>query len=535
MRHGRLFCVLSLTAALAGGCLLDDEVLTRSTGYTSTNTYATSSRRYPNVVKRSDGKYYPAPGYTWVNPSDPKDMRVRWKPGKVHTDHKNVVASVNEGKWNPAPGYKWLTEKAGDLRVVWSPGKVHSQHPHVIASVNEGKWNAAPGYKWASQSAKDLRVLWSRGSKHPRHKNVVAADEEGRWRAGPGYKWANAAEADLSVVWAPKKRHPKHPNIWASPTEGNWRPCPGYQWANPDTKTDLRVAWRPGTKHPEDPTRVAAPEEGHWIIRAGGTRPPAPSLRQKWAVVIGISTYKYASARLKNLRYCHRDAEVFARFLRSPAGGGFPAANVKLLTNENATKAAITDALFEFLKHTVKEDLVVIFFSCHGSPDPDKPSNLYLVAHDTRPGKIASTGFPMWDLNTAMRRTIGAERIVVLADACHSAGVTEGVKGVKVGSHFDRYYEQLAKSKPGRCVFTSSEGYETSRESARWGGGHGVFTWSMLRALRGAADRDGSGIVTLGEMLDFVDVTVRRETANEQHPTHAGSQFDRNLPMAVVK
>ncbi len=47
--------------------------------------------------------------------------------------------------------------------------------------------------------------------------------------------------------------------------------------------------------------------------------------------------------------------------------------------------------------------------------------------------------------------------------------------------------------------------------------------------------RDGDGIVRLGEVLDYVDITVRRETANSQHPAKAGTQFDRNLPMGVVK
>jgi len=38
----------------------------------------------------------------------------------------------------------------------------------------------------------------------------------------------------------------------------------------------------------------------------------------------------------------------------------------------------------------------------------------------------------------------------------------------------------------------------------------------------------------MGEMIDYVDITVRRETANEQHPTKAGVQFDRDLPMGIV-
>jgi uncharacterized caspase-like protein len=289
-----------------------------------------------------------------------------------------------------------------------------------------------------------------------------------------------------------------------------------------------------------------APYEQHLdlqsnVAASGGKTPaqrsPAKPLPvgARWAVIVGISNYQHADPRLPDLEYAHRDTEEFAAFLKSEAGGSFPTKHVKVLTNEQATVTNIREALFEFLKHTVKEDLVVIFFSGHGLPDPDKPSNLYLMAYDSDPGTIASTGVPMWDIQSALARTIAAEQVVVLADACHSAGITEGIKGIGVSRRFNSYFDELAKTRPGRVILTSCEGYEVSREGEKWGGGHGVFTWALLEGLKGKADEDKDGFVRLGEILDFVDITVRRETANEQHPTKSGAQFDRNLPMGVVK
>jgi hypothetical protein len=264
-------------------------------------------------------------------------------------------------------------------------------------------------------------------------------------------------------------------------------------------------------------------------------QPPPSPVAVRWAVVIGISNYKHPTQRLPSLRFADRDASAFAEFLKSDAGGGFAADHVRLLTNEQATATEVRAALFEFLRHTVKEDMVVIYFSGHGIPDPDKPSNLYLVAHDSNPARIAATGVPMWDIETALVRTIAAERVLVLVDACHSAGAAEGVRGIGVSGQFKTYFDELARTKPGRLVFTSCEGYEVSREAEKWGGGHGVFTWALLEGLRGKADLDKDGFVRLGEVLDYVDITVRRETANEQHPARAGTQFDRSLPMGVVK
>jgi len=62
-----------------------------------------------------------------------------------------------------------------------------------------------------------------------------------------------------------------------------------------------------------------------------------------------------------------------------------------------------------------------------------------------------------------------------------------------------------------------------------------VFTWALLEGLKGAADYDNSGIVTLGEAIRYTDEKVRRETKSAQHPSVAGDKYDSKLPMGVVK
>ena len=146
----------------------------------------------------------------------------------------------------------------------------------------------------------------------------------------------------------------------------------------------------------------------------------------------------------------------------------------------------------------------------------------------------------MDDIRKSLVNTVEAQRVVVLADACHSGGVSSsgGDKGVRVGQQNEaliRYWAELSKTSPGRVIFTSSDRSEISQESAKWGGGHGVFTWTLLEGLKGAADSDANGIVTLGEAIRYTDQRVRRETRSAQHPTVAGEKYDQNLPMGVVK
>jgi len=133
------------------------------------------------------------------------------------------------------------------------------------------------------------------------------------------------------------------------------------------------------------------------------------SVSQRWAVVVGISDYD--DSRIPSLRYAAADARIFYDWLTSPQGGRYAPSRVKLLLNKKATGNNIKNALFVWLKRAIEEDLVIIYFAGHGSPEsPDSPNNLFLLPYDTQYDNIATTGFPMWDIETALKRFIKAER-----------------------------------------------------------------------------------------------------------------------------
>jgi len=271
-------------------------------------------------------------------------------------------------------------------------------------------------------------------------------------------------------------------------------------------------------------------------VAAAGVR--IGPVARRYAVIVGLSRYKYASRELPALRYADRDARALSDFLMTSAGGGFDPRNIKLLLNENAMYKNVRSALFEFLKDATDNDLVVIYFAGHGLPDPRRLSNLYLACYDTDPSHIPSTGLPMRDIYSALEHHIESKRVVVLADACHSAGIadprgTRGVRGIAINAALSG----LSSIKPTCAIFTSSEGYELSQEDQRWGGGHGVFTWALLKAMKGEADgyagMPADGKVTLGELVEYTRDIVCRETKNAQHPYISGT-YDRDLPMSIT-
>ncbi len=55
-----------------------------------------------------------------------------------------------------------------------------------------------------------------------------------------------------------------------------------------------------------------------------------------------------------------------------------------------------------------------------------------------------------------------------------------------------------------RAVITGSDVSQLSYESDQFGGGHGVFTFYLLKGLHGEADANKDGTVTAGELYSYV-------------------------------
>jgi len=254
------------------------------------------------------------------------------------------------------------------------------------------------------------------------------------------------------------------------------------------------------------------------------------SVGVQWALIIGVS--KYRDSKVPGLRYASDDARAFYDWAVSLSGGRIPPSRIKLLLDENATGAAIKKGLFNWLSRALAEDVVTIYFAGHGSPQtPDQTDNLFLLPYDADYSNIATTGFPMWDIETALKRFIKSRKIIVIADACHTGGVGQAFdiarrsgRGIKVNP-INSGLRSLSKVGDGVCVISASDDKQLSQEGQQWGSGHGVFTYFLLKGLKGDADYSKDGKVTLGELIPYVSEHVRRETKSNQSPTIAG-KFD---------
>ncbi len=257
---------------------------------------------------------------------------------------------------------------------------------------------------------------------------------------------------------------------------------------------------------------------------------------RKFAVIVGVSKYKYADDRLKNLAYADADARAFRDFLLQPEGGSFTANNILYLENEQATLDGVRGALTSFLAKPAADDLVLFYLAGHGGPDPYSPQNLYYLLHDSKLSDMVGSALPMTELQEAIEHGMRAQRILVFVDTCHSAGLTgEKIAGTRgLENNLVNLYASKLFNETGRAVLTAADVNELSQESKRWGEGHGVFTWAVLEGLRGGADANGDKYITAGELFAYVSNRVRFETGFKQNP-RALPGLNTELTLAFVK
>ena len=143
---------------------------------------------------------------------------------------------------------------------------------------------------------------------------------------------------------------------------------------------------------------------------------------KSWAVIAGINFYQ--DERIPDLKGAVNDAWNFYHYLVSPQGARFDPNQVRLLLNEQATRAGIEDALGQFLTAACPQDKVVIYFAGHGAPEPERPEEAFLLMHDPNLDSMVSSAVSMSQLPKFLQwRTGQAAELLMLIDACHSGNI----------------------------------------------------------------------------------------------------------------
>jgi tetratricopeptide (TPR) repeat protein len=272
--------------------------------------------------------------------------------------------------------------------------------------------------------------------------------------------------------------------------------------------------------------QAQTPDAARDLKTVGPAKSASVAIPRSYALVIGISAYKNLPASAQ-LAYPNRDAEDMYTTLISAEGGQFPAENVHKLINEKATVANIRQELEVWLPSVTKDDdRVLIYFAGHGFVSGGKG---YLAAYDVDIHNVAATAYPMEDLGKDIGGKIHGKWKVLITDACHSGAITPQADGATDRASVTKTLLDLQKS---LFSLTASRDREQSFESDQFGGGHGVFTYYVVKGLEGEADTNGDGVVSADELSEYVHTNVRLATQAAQNPTSERGSFDPNMVLA---
>jgi tetratricopeptide (TPR) repeat protein len=293
------------------------------------------------------------------------------------------------------------------------------------------------------------------------------------------------------------------------------------------------LSWLPAQTPPPPPTkqqqRDLTIEKEPPPPSTAGTAPAADAghvaIPHSYALVVGISKYKNLDAA-SQLHYPERDAESIYTILISPEGGNFHAENVHKLIGADATLENLRYQLETWLPSVAKpDDRVLIYFAGHGFIYKGAG---YLAPYGFEIAHPDTTGYSMDTLGKVIGSRISAKWKVLLTDSCHSGAITPETTPEQVN-------QKLLTLNTSIFSLTASRDRERSYESPDWGGGHGIFTYYVVKGLEGQADENGDGIVTADELADYVRVSVReavRSAGGEQNPTSDRGSFDSNMLLA---
>jgi hypothetical protein len=179
----------------------------------------------------------------------------------------------------------------------------------------------------------------------------------------------------------------------------------------------------------------------------------------------------------------------------------------------NEPEYVISEAVEEFFADRTPDDLLLLYFSCHGIKDDD--GQLYFAASNTKPSRLGATAVASEFVNRCMSRS-RSRRVVLLLDCCYAGAFERGMVA-RAGTGMD-IQERFGGR--GRAVITASSAMEYAFEGDELADSPdlkpSVFTSALVEGLQtGEADRDEDGNVGLDELYEYVYGKVRQVTPNQ--------------------
>ncbi len=234
-------------------------------------------------------------------------------------------------------------------------------------------------------------------------------------------------------------------------------------------------------------------------------------LKQAQGIGIAIGVGQFRDANVPEARFAGRDAEVMAKYFSTYMG--IPSARVKLLEDGQVLKDDLIDVFETWLPTQVDPRAVVLVYFSGRAVVEASTGAVSLVPYD---GSASSRLFSLARLQRALTRAQVSRAILLLDLSLEPTPGTEAGRAItpvweegELAQHKDRFMWMI-----GNNSLQEAHAYQQ--------GQHGLFTYYLLKGLRGAADLDKNGTVLTGELCTYVhrqvEAVAKHQFGNAQEP-----------------
>jgi uncharacterized caspase-like protein len=236
---------------------------------------------------------------------------------------------------------------------------------------------------------------------------------------------------------------------------------------------------------------------------------------QAHALLIGIGSYKH-EPRL-NIPISVTDAQGVANVLRDPQCCGYPAEQVTLLHDADATTAGILSALDQLAARTDASSTVCVFYCGHG--DYGEDGQYYLTAHDTRvsTGRVVAGSGITHAVLLSKLRAIPAQRVLFIFNACHSGEISPalGPGEPAFGSTLPAATATaLLSTGEGRIIITACREGQVSYIGK---GKLSIFAQALVGGLQGKGTVSHNGYISAFDLYTHVYYAVTEVVSQQLH------------------
>ena len=246
-----------------------------------------------------------------------------------------------------------------------------------------------------------------------------------------------------------------------------------------------------------------------------------------YVLAVGVSGYKDADLRLD---LAAKDATDFGAAWGKQKGRLYAAVEVRMLTDEQATKGNILDGLEWLQRQVTAKDVAVLFFAGHGIND--STGGFYFLPVDADLERLKRTGISQFDITSTVASIAG--KVLVFMDACHSGNLMGKIKRRGMAMvEVSPVINELASAENGAVVFSSATGRQYALENKEWG--NGAFTKGLVEGIQGKADYTSTGRITLNMLDLYVSERVKELTQGRQTPTTVKPPNVPDFPVAMLR